>query len=52
MTAAKDTAKDTTKVTVVEPFQVAFDGVVYMPGDPVTVPVAVADQWRKAGWVD
>ncbi len=48
----KNTSKNTVTVTVEAPFQVAFDGVVYMPGDPVTVPVAVADQWRKAGWVD
>ncbi len=48
MAAAKQT---TVTVTVLEPFQVAFDGVVYLPGDKVEVPPAVADEWRKAGWV-
>lgn len=52
MTAAKKTANDDVKVTVEVPFQVAFAGVVYMPGDTVTIPVAVADEWRRSGWVD
>ena len=46
-------AKQSDKVTVVveAPYQVCFDGTVYMPGDEVTVPSLVAVEWRQAGWV-
>lgn len=50
MSAAKQSTKDVT-VTVAAPFQVCFEGVVHMPGDEVTVPPVVADDWRKSGWV-
>lgn len=50
MTAAKKAPSDVT-VTVDAPFQVAHDGIVYMPGEKVTVPTVLAAEWRKAGWV-
>lgn len=48
--AAKQADKDVT-VTVEAPFQVAHDGIVYGPGDKVTVPPSVADEWKRSGWV-
>ncbi len=40
------------KVTVAAPFQVCWLGVVFLPGDGLDVPQHVADDWRRAGWVD
>lgn len=49
--AAKKATNGAVKVVVVEPYQVCLDGVVFMPGDQVSAPKALADEWRQAGWV-
>lgn len=51
MSPAKQTANKDIKVTVEVPFQVAYNGIVYGPGDAVTVPPTLAHEWREAGWV-
>jgi hypothetical protein len=38
------------KVKVLQPFQVANDGVVYGPGESADVPDHVAREWIASGW--
>jgi len=52
MATAKNTAKDTTTVTVIEPYQICLEGVVYGPGDKVAAPNLLALEWRESGWVE
>lgn len=38
-------------MTVLVPFQVAYEGIVYGPGDKVTAPPEVVAEWAAAGWI-
>jgi hypothetical protein len=47
----KPSCVQVTNMTMVEPFQVCFGGVVYAAGETVTdVPAAEADRWIENGW--
>ena len=37
------------KVAAVHPYQIAFEGQIAGPGESLTVPVELADQWVVAG---
>ena len=41
-----------TRVRVVNPFQVVYSQVVYLPGDVADVPQSVAADWIRDGWLE
>jgi hypothetical protein len=52
-TPQKPSCVHLTNVTVLAPYQVVFDGTVYLPGDTATdVPVDEADRWVLNGWAE
>jgi hypothetical protein len=42
---------EATTVTVVDPYQVSYEGTVYGPGKTVEVPRQLAKNWLLWGWV-
>jgi len=50
-TPLKASCVHVTNVTVVEPFQLCYDGTTYVGGDTVVdVPAALADNWIANNW--
>ncbi len=39
------------KVRALAPFQVVYEGTVYLPDDVATVPASLADAWIRDQWV-
>ena len=48
-TTAAEPVPEVVKVTAVGNFQIAYAGQIAGPGESLTVPLVVADQWVAAG---